>query len=126
MSLSSKEVGSFSFVLLTGGEEIMNEEIVPIYRADQTMTLGSREVGTSSSRLNRVEALIDRIAESLNYHETDLPDSEREKIVQSLDHQITDVCDAHLEDALGLNFEEMDSDIEERVNELDLMPLDLE
>ena len=66
------------------------------------MTLRSREVGTSSSRLNRVEALIDSIAESLNFHESKLPDTQTEKVVLSLDHQITDTCNAHLENTLGL------------------------
>ena len=94
-----------------------NEEEILVYRTDQTITLGSREVGTSSSRQSTVEAFIDSVAESLNQHESELPDSQREKIVQILDPQLRDTCDAHLENTLGFDFEEMDSDTEERVND---------
>ena len=41
-----------------------------------------------------------------------------------IDHQITDVCDAYLEDTLGFDFQDMDSDSEKRVNDVDLMPTD--
>ena len=34
-----------------------------------------------------------------------------------------DTCDAHLENALKFDFENIDSDTEERVNEPDLLPL---
>ena len=37
-----------------------------------------------------------------------------------------DTCDAHLENALKFDFEDVDSVIEERVNEPDLLPLDPE
>jgi len=88
--------------------------------------LGSRKVGTPCSRLDSVEALIDSIAESLTQHEQDLPEPQREKIVQILDKQLVDTCDAHLENTLEFDFEEVDSDAEERVNEPDLLPLDPE
>ena len=39
---------------------------------------------------------------------------------------MVDTCDAHLENALEFNFEDVDSDTEKRVNEPDLLPLDPE
>ena len=92
-----REIASSSSGLLISGGEVVNESETPVHRTDQTLTLGSREVVTSSSRLDSVEALIDSIAESLNQHEQDLPEPQREKIVQILDKQLVDTCDAHLE-----------------------------
>ena len=57
-----------------------------MFRVDQTDTLGSREVCTSRSKLDRVEALIDSIADSLNYHGPEMSDAEREKIIQGFDN----------------------------------------
>ena len=37
-----------------------------------------------------------------------------------------DTCDAHLENALKFDFEDVDSDTEERANEPELLPLDPE
>ena len=37
-----------------------------------------------------------------------------------------DTCDAHLESTLGFDFEDVDGDIEEGVNDPNLMPLDPE
>ena len=88
--------------------------------------MGSREVATSCSRLNSVEALIDSSAESLNQHEQDLPEPQKEKIVWILDQQLVDTCDAHIENTLEFDFEEVDSDVEERVNDPYLLPLDPE
>ena len=88
--------------------------------------MGSREVVTSCSRLDSVEALIDNIAESLNQHEQDIREPQREKIVQILDKPLVDTCDACLENTFEFYFEEIDSDAEERVNEPDLLPLDPE
>jgi len=68
--------------------------------------------------------LIDSIVERLNQHEQDLPEPQRVKIVQILDKQLIDTCDAHLENTLEFDFEEVDSDTEERVNEPELLPLD--
>ena len=118
-----REMASSSSGLLTSGGEVVNEEEIPVHRTDQILTLGSREVGISSSILDSVEALVDSIAESLNQHEQDLPEPQREKIVQILDRQITDTYDAHLENTIEFNFEEVDSDIEERVNDPDMLPL---
>ena len=70
--------------------------------------------------------MIDSVVESLNQHEQDLTEPQREKIVQILDQQLVDTCDAHLENTLEFDFEEVDSDIEERVNDPDLLPLDPE
>ena len=39
---------------------------------------------------------------------------------------MVDTCDTHLENALKFDFEDVDSDTEERVNEPDLLPLDPE
>ena len=97
-----------------------------VHRIDQTLTLGSREVATSKSRLDSVEALIDSIAESLNQHQQEIPEPQREKIVQILDKQLVDTCDAHPENALKFDFEDVGSDTEERVNEPGLLPLDPE
>ena len=52
-----------------------NEEEIPMIRADQTITRRFREVCTSNSRLDIVEAFIDSVAKSLNQHESELSDS---------------------------------------------------
>ena len=64
----------------------------------------------------------------LNQHqfEQEVPEQQREKIAQILDRQVTDTCDAHLENTLEFDFENVDSDTEERVNAPDLLPLDPE
>ena len=90
-------------IFLAGGEEVSQQEMLhmiqdrSVHREiassrsglltsdGEVVTLGSREVVTSSSRLDSVEALIDNIAESLNQHEQDLPEPQREKIVQILE-----------------------------------------
>ena len=56
-----------------------------MHRIDQTLTLGSREVANSRSRLVSIETFIDSIADSLNQHEQEIPEPQREKIVQILD-----------------------------------------
>jgi len=80
-----RERASSSFGLLMSVSEGVNAPETPVHRIDQTLTLGSREVVTSRSRLDSVEALIDSIADSLNQHEQHLPELQREKIVQILD-----------------------------------------
>ena len=103
---------SSSCLLMSDGEGV-NAPETPVHRIDQTLTLGSREVATSSSRLDYVEALIDSITESLNQHEQEIPEPQREKIVQILDKQLVDTCDAHLENALKFDYEDVDSDIKD-------------
>ena len=118
----NREMASSSSGLLTSGGEVVNEEEIPVHKTYQTLTLGSREVATSNSRLDSVEALIDSIAESVNQHEQDFPEPQRGKIVQILDRQLTNTCDAHLENTFEFDFEEVDSDVEERVNDPNLLP----
>ena len=64
-----KEIASSSSGLLASVGEVVNKPETPVYRSNQTLTLGSREVVTYCSRLDSVEALIDSIADSLNQHE---------------------------------------------------------
>ena len=65
--------------------EGLNAPETPVHRIDEKPTLRSIEVITSSSRLDLVEALIDGIEDNVNQHEQDLPEPQREKIVQILD-----------------------------------------
>ena len=62
-----------------------------------------------------MEALIDSIAESLNQHEKDFPESQREKMVQILDQQLVDTYDAHFENTIEFDFENADNEVKERV-----------
>ena len=89
---------------MTSSGEVVNEEEIPVHRTDRFFTLGSREVGTSSSRLDRVEAFIESIAESLNQHVQELPESQREMIVEILDRWLKYTCDAHMENTLEFDF----------------------
>ena len=52
--------------LLINFSERLNAPETPVHGIDQTLTLGSREVATSRSRLDYVEAFIDSIADSVN------------------------------------------------------------
>ena len=97
-----------------------------MYRGDQTITLRSREVGTSMSRLTRVEALIDSIVDDLNHHVSDLLDAETEENIQVIDDQVKEMCDVHLEADLDFDFEELDIDTEHVVTDPDPMPYDPE
>ena len=71
-----------------------------------------------------VEALMDSIADTLNQHEQEIPEPQKENIVLILDKQLVDTCDAHLENTLEFDYEYVDSDTEERINAPDLLPLD--
>ena len=76
--------------------EGLNAPETPVHRVEQILTLGSREVATSRSRLDFVEAFIDSIVDCVNQHEQEIPEPQREKIVHILDKQLVDTCDAHL------------------------------
>ena len=92
-------------ILLVGGNEVEEREIFQ-GRADQSITLGSREVGTSKSRIDHVEALIDRIVDDLNYHLSDVPNiAKQEEPVQGFDDLFKEMCDVHLENELDFDFE---------------------